>query len=282
MKVIRTIEEFRHWRRGQRGKVGVVPTMGYLHEGHISLVRAIRASCDAVVVTIFVNPTQFNQQEDLEKYPRDEGRDISLLEANGVDAVFLPSIDELYPPGISVWVTVEGLVDSMEGVFRPGHFRGVTTIVAKLFNLIEPDVAIFGEKDFQQLRVIEEMTKGLLKPISIIRGALIREDDGLAMSSRNVRLSAADRVSAKAISRALRGANSLFFAGETKSSVLREYIIANLSEEEGVKIEYVELVDEITLKPIAQIHHGARVCVAAWVGGVRLIDTIAFDGVDQS
>jgi pantoate--beta-alanine ligase len=256
--------------------------MGFLHEGHLSLVRAIRSSCDAVVVTIFVNPTQFNQQEDLEKYPRDEERDISLLEADGVDAVFLPSVDELYPPGVAVWVAVEGLVDSMEGAFRPGHFRGVTTIVAKLFNLIEPDMAIFGEKDFQQLRVIEEMTRGLLKPISIIRGALIREEDGIAMSSRNVRLSAADRVSARAISRALRAANSLFLKGETDAAVLRESIIANLSNDKAVEIEYVELVDETTLKPVARISQGVRVCVAAWVGGVRLIDTIGFNAVTQS
>ena len=282
MHIIRTIEELRNWRRGQQGKVGVVPTMGYLHEGHLSLVRAIRSSCDAVVVTIFVNPTQFNQQEDLEKYPRNEGRDISLLEAVGVEAVFLPSVDELYPPGVAVWVAVEGLVDSMEGVFRPGHFRGVATIVAKLFNLIEPDVAIFGEKDFQQLRVIEEMTKGLLMPISIIRGSVIREEDGLAMSSRNVRLSEADRVSARAISRALRAANSLFLKGETDVAILRKSIIANLSDDKAVEIEYVELVDETTLKPVARISQGARVCVAAWVGGVRLIDTIGFNAVTQS
>jgi pantoate--beta-alanine ligase len=274
MQVIRTIDELRMWRSRQRGRIGVVPTMGYLHEGHLSLVRAIRASCEVVIATIFVNPTQFNQQEDLEKYPRDEERDISLLAAEKVDVVFLPSAEDMYPSGVTLWVTVEGIVEPMEGLFRPGHFRGVTTVVAKLFSLIQPDVAIFGEKDFQQLRVIEEMTKGLLAPISIIRGALVREEDGLALSSRNVRLTAADRVSASAISRGLRGAQALFLAGESDPEVMRASITRTLAEGGVPRVDYVEIVDEETLRPISPVTHGSRICVAAWVGGVRLIDTM--------
>lgn len=279
MIVCKTVSEVRRWRAQQQGRVGIVPTMGYLHEGHLSLVRAIRPHCDVIVATIFVNPTQFTQAEDLEKYPRNEVRDCALLSSEGVEVVFVPAIEEIYPPGCPpTWVSVEGVSEPMEGTYRPGHFRGVTTVVTKLFSIVQPDVSIFGEKDFQQLRVIEEMTKALLLPTTIVRGALIREEDGLAMSSRNVRLSPEDRISARALSRALRAARILFDSGVCDTAVLRAEIERVMSEVAGIKIDYIELVDEETLRPAPWVKPGTRICIAAWIGGVRLIDTDVLGG----
>lgn len=274
MNIFRTVAEVRGWRAEQGGRIGVVPTMGYLHEGHLSLVRAIRAHCDAVVATIFVNPTQFTQPEDLEKYPRDEERDCALLAAEGVEAVFLPTPNEIYPPGCSpTWVSVEDVSEPMEGAYRPGHFRGVATVVTKLFNIIQAHVAIFGEKDFQQLRVIEEMTRSLHLPVTIVRGKLIREQDGLAMSSRNVRLSPEDRASARSLSEALRGAQALFYRGETDAEVLRAEMKRLINRVAEANIDYIELVDEATLQPVARVESSTRVCLAVWIGKVRLLDT---------
>jgi pantoate--beta-alanine ligase len=275
MIICKTVSDYTGWRFQQGGRIGVVPTMGYLHEGHLSLVRQIRQACDHVVVTIFVNPTQFNQGEDFERYPRNEDRDCELLEVEGVSAVFIPQVDEVYPEGVASWVTVEGVTESMEGKYRPGHFQGVTTVVTKLFHIIQPQVAIFGEKDFQQLRVIEEMTRSLFFPISILRGRIVREEDGIAMSSRNVRLSSSEREVARAIPRALRVAHAHWLGGESSARVLRAEIRERLREE-GIRTEYVSVIDEETLQPVKQVGWGARVCLAAWVGGVRLIDTMRF------
>jgi pantoate--beta-alanine ligase len=229
---------------------------------------------ESVVVSIFVNPTQFNQKEDLERYPRDETRDIKLLEKERVTAVFIPDVDEIYPTGAPTWISVEGVAEPLEGAFRPGHFRGVATVVAKLFQIVRPHVAIFGEKDFQQLRVIEDMTKSLFFPISIIRAKIVREPDGLAMSSRNVRLSEKERATALSLSMGLREAERMFNQGERDSNAIREKVRKIVTDAGVDSLDYVEIIDEITLQPISTPQVGSRVCIAAWIGGVRLIDNI--------
>ena len=199
MLVASTVAEFRRGRGGAAAPVGFVPTMGYLHEGHLALVEAARGECETVAASIFVNPTQFGPNEDFERYPRDEARDLELLEAAGVDLVLLPAVDEIYPPGDATRVRVEGITALLEGERRPGHFEGVTTVVAKLFAIVQPDRAYFGEKDGQQLRVIERMTRDLRLPIEIVACPTVREPDGLARSSRNVYLSAEERAQAPAL-----------------------------------------------------------------------------------
>lgn len=255
-------------------KVGFVPTMGYLHEGHVSLVRLAAKTCDAVVASIFVNPTQFNDPKDLEAYPRDIPRDLQLLEQAGTAAVFLPTPAMMYGSQFESWVELQKLPLQHEGAHRPGHFRGVSTVVAMLFNAVQPDAAVFGEKDFQQLRIIEQMVTDLHFPIQIVRGPLVRESDGLAMSSRNVRLSAEARQRALSISKGLFAAEAAYKKGERSAEVLCALVQEKLKNNTE-KVEYVHLVEESTLNLISNCGNmPCRLLVAAFVGGVRLIDNI--------
>jgi len=267
--------------RAGKGSVGLVPTMGFLHEGHLSLVRASRKENGATVVSIFVNPTQFGPNEDFEAYPRDLGRDLGLLEKEGADLVFCPSPETLYAPDHSTFVN-EGQVSlDLCGASRPGHFRGVCTIVLKLFNLVTPDRAYFGEKDFQQLLVIRRMVRDLDVPVEVRGCPIVRETDGLALSSRNVYLTAGERESALALSRSLREAKERFEQGETRVSALVEGVRALLNRDPGLKADYVELRDAVDLSPIATVDRPAVLALAVRVGKTRLIDNTVLDGVKR-
>jgi pantoate--beta-alanine ligase len=259
-------------RRGQR--IGFVPTMGYLHEGHLSLVRRAALDSDVVVASIFVNPAQFNNPEDLEKYPRDIPRDLEMLRSVGTAAVFLPTPEMMYGAGFESWVNLTDLTSPLEGAHRPGHFQGVTTVVSMLFNIVEADCAVFGEKDFQQLRIIERLVEDLKFRVEVIRGALVRDPDGLAMSSRNVRLSPESRAQALGISRGLRAAVAAYRAGERRAESLRHLVLRELAGPD-VRVDYVAVALERTLREVETVTEPARVLVAATVGGVRLIDNSA-------
>lgn len=268
-------EAIRRWTRARRAegkRVGFVPTMGNLHAGHLSLVALAREHADVVVASIYVNPTQFDRKDDLAAYPRTLEADAALLEGAGVDALFAPA--NLYPYGEeahTTWVDVDELTKELCGATRPGHFRGVTTVVAKLFHLVEPDVAVFGDKDFQQRRVIERMVRDLDFGIAIVPGPIVREADGLAMSSRNSRLGADARARAVAISRALGEARAAVSAGERDGRAL-EGAVRAMIEAAGGRVDYVELVDEETLSPAAELVAPSILAVAAFFDGVRLID----------
>ena len=246
--------------------------MGALHEGHLSLVRAAKAQCDAVVVSIFVNPKQFGPTEDLAKYPRQFERDCALLEKEGVDIVFAPSVEEMYGKGESAWVTVEGLSDKLDGRSRPGHFRGVTTVVAKLFHVIEPDVAFFGQKDAAQVAVIRRMVRDLNFPVEIAVCPIVREPDGLAMSSRNAYLNSEERQRALVLQRSLRSVEKEFRAGERSPAKLAAGASEIFANEPQVRLDYFEIVDPDTLDPVKWISGRTLVAVAAQVGSTRLID----------
>ena len=261
------------WRYAVSGTVGLVLTMGYLHEGHLSLVRRSKRDCDHTIVSIFVNPTQFGPNEDLERYPRDEARDLELLADQGVDAVFMPNVEEMYPADFADWVEVHGpVVERLEGEHRPGHFRGVTTVVARLLRIIRPDRAYFGQKDAQQLRVIRHMTAELGLPVEIIGMHTVREPDGLAMSSRNVYLSPEDRRAALVLSRSLRRAEDLVRAGESDAANLKRKVEFLIRAEPSVSLEYVSISDEETLEELATIDRPSLLLLAARVGVSRLID----------
>jgi pantoate--beta-alanine ligase len=277
LKIYSTISETRAAPRIARAngrRLGLVPTMGALHEGHLSLVRAAKAQCDLVAVTIFVNPTQFGPTEDLSKYPRTFERDCALLEKENVDFLFAPAVAEIYPGGAVTWVEVEGLSDKLDGRSRPGHFRGVSTVVAKLFHIVEPDVAFFGQKDAAQLAIIRRMVKDLNFPVEIIAGPIVREPDGLAMSSRNAYLSPEERARALVLQKSLRRAQEEFLAGERRAAILIAAAKAVLAEEPNVALDYLEIVDPDTLDPIERITQNALVAVAAHVGSTRLIDNV--------
>jgi pantoate--beta-alanine ligase len=261
--------------RASRNRLGLVPTMGALHEGHLSLVRAAKAQCDAVVVSIFVNPTQFGPTEDLAKYPRRFERDCALLEKENVDIVFAPSVEEMYAEGESTWVTVEGLSDKLDGRSRPGHFRGVTTVVAKLFHVIEPDVAFFGQKDAAQVAVIRRMVRDLNFPVEIAVCPIVREPDGLAMSSRNAYLNPEERQRALVLQRSLRRVEEKFRAGERDPARLVAGAKLLIADEPQVRLDYFEIVDPDTLDPLEQISRPALAAAAAYVGTTRLIDNAA-------
>jgi pantoate--beta-alanine ligase len=260
--------------RSESKRVGFVPTMGALHEGHLSLVRAAKARCDVVVTSIFVNPTQFGPKEDLAKYPRPFEKDCELLQHEGVDFLFAPSSEEMYPKGAVTWVEVAGLSEKLCGRSRPGHFRGVTTIVAKLFHIVEPTVAFFGQKDAAQVAIIRRMVRDLNFPVEIVACPIVREPDGLAMSSRNVYLGAQERKSALVLSRCLREIQTLFERGDRQ---MENLVVAGkqaLAGEPGVKLDYLEIVDPDTLETLGEINGAALVAVAAWVGNTRLIDNV--------
>ena len=260
--------------RTNGGRLGLVPTMGALHEGHLSLVRAARAKCDAVAVSIFVNPTQFGLSEDLSKYPRRFERDCALLEKEGVDILFAPAADEIYPQGQVSWVVVEGLSEKLDGRSRPGHLRGVTTIVAKLFHVVEPDAAFFGQKDAAQLAVIRRMVRDLNLTVEVVAGPIVREADGLAMSSRNEYLSSEERVRALVLQRSLQRVEREFLGGERRTAQLISASAEVFAAEPLVKVEYVEIVDPDTLDAVELVTGRTLVAVAAFVGSTRLIDNL--------
>ncbi|MEZ4754310.1 MAG: pantoate--beta-alanine ligase [Bdellovibrionota bacterium] len=257
--------------KANRQTIGFVPTMGYLHQGHLSLIDKAREKADLVVVSIFVNPTQFNNPEDLEKYPRDTPRDLELLQAKGVELVFLPTKELLYQPDFQSWVELSKLTMNFEGAERPGHFKGVTTIVSMLFNLVQPDIAVFGEKDFQQLRVIEQMVEDLKFPLKVLRGETLREEDGLAMSSRNVRLSNENRLKALNIFAALSKAQELYAAGNIQATAIQSIVEEQLANVAGMELEYVAVVNE-DLEKLDEVDSTSRVLVAVRLDGIRLID----------
>ena len=277
MKICTTIHEMRAESRAIRraGKrLGFVPTMGALHEGHLSLVQAARASCDVVAASIFVNPTQFGPNEDLAKYPRSFDRDRELLEREGVELLFAPSVEEMYPAGAVTWVTVEGLSDKLDGCSRPGHFRGVTTVVAKLFHVVEPDAAFFGQKDAAQVAIIRRMVRDLNLPVEIVVCPIVREPDGLAMSSRNIYLDPEQRKRALVLHRSLMRIQKLAESGEREAAKLVAAGREEFAKVPSVRLDYLEIVHPDTLDPVKDIFSGALAAVAAFVGNTRLIDNL--------
>jgi len=254
--------------------LALVPTMGALHEGHLSLVRAARTARGAVAVSIFVNPTQFGPSEDLAKYPRSFERDCKMLEREGVEFVFAPSVEEMYPAGAVTWVTVEELSRKLDGGSRPGHFRGVTTVVAKLFHIVEPDNAFFGQKDAAQVAIIRRMVRDLNLPVEIVVCPIVREADGLAMSSRNAYLSAEERKRALVLHRSLERVKQLVESGERDAARLVAAGREEFAQEKALRLDYFEVVDPDTLDPVADLSSGGLVAVAAYVGGTRLIDNV--------
>jgi pantoate--beta-alanine ligase len=272
MQVIDTIATFRRARSGY-GRLGLVPTMGYLHEGHLSLVRRARKECGAVAVSIFVNPTQFGPNEDFTAYPRDMKRDLELLEREQVDLVFTPSVAEIYSPGSTTAVDVGDVTARLEGAARPGHFRGVATVVCKLFNIVQPNRAYFGQKDAQQTVVISRMVRDLDMPLEVVVCPTVREPDGLAMSSRNVYLAADERRAATVLYRALTAADSRLRLGERSGDVLRGILRATLATEPLADVDYVSVADRATLHELDSIPpQGALASLAVRVGKTRLID----------
>ena len=273
--VARTIAELRMALRAPAAPVGLVPTMGYLHEGHISLVEAAKAQCPTVVVSIFVNPTQFGPNEDFEDYPRDEDRDLDLLGDAGADIAFIPSVEEIYPPGDSTRVRVGGLTEVLEGERRPGHFDGVATVVARLFLMVQPDRAYFGEKDAQQLAVLRRMAVDMHFPVEIAGCPTVREPDGLARASRNIYLTPDERTQAPALHAGLRTAAEAFEAGERDASALRALVRDRISAESLAEIDYVSLADSETLAELeGAVEPPALLSLAVRFGVARLIDNV--------
>ena len=257
---------------------GLVPTMGYLHQGHLSLVRRARAENDRLAVTIFVNPTQFSPTEDLSTYPRDPERDLALLKAEKVDLVFTPSEATMYPPGFQTYVSVENITRPLEGAARPSHFRGVATVVAKLFNIVQPTRAYFGQKDAQQAVVIRRMAQDLNFNLDLVICPTVREPDGLAMSSRNAYLSPAERAAAPVLYRALCGARSAFEAGERDGATLRRLMQEMIAAEPLARLDYVSVADPMTLAELKRVEAGALFSLAVFFGQTRLIDNVLIDG----
>ncbi len=260
--------------RRQGKRIGFVPTMGFLHEGHLSLMRASRKECDVAVVSIFVNPTQFGPQEDFERYPRDAEGDRKKCESAGADILFMPGAKEMYPEKPSVFVVVEGISDVLEGAVRPGHFRGVATVVAKLFTIVKPHVAYFGQKDFQQCVVIKRMVTGLNLDVEIVVLPTVREPDGLAMSSRNTYLSADERRASVILSRALKAGEELIKSGVREPEKVKQKMRAVLLQEQGIVIDYAEVTDPENLAPVETLEGGMVLLVAVRLGRIRLIDNL--------
>jgi pantoate--beta-alanine ligase len=277
MQIVRTIAEARAAvaaARAQGRTVGLVPTMGALHEGHLSLIQAARAACDVVVATIFVNPKQFGPTEDFAKYPRTFDADCDLLRVENVDILFAPAVDEMYPPGATTFVEVAEISDRLDGVSRPGHFRGVATVVAKLFNIVAPDRAFFGQKDAAQVAILRRMVRDLNFPLEIVICPIVREQDGLAMSSRNSYLSADDRHRALILSRTLRHIEQQIATGVTSAAALIATGLGVLAQQPSARLDYLRVVDPDTLADIPDIGKGALIAIAAWIGSTRLIDNI--------
>jgi pantoate--beta-alanine ligase len=260
--------------RNAEHTLGLVPTMGALHSGHLSLVAAARTECDAVVASIFVNPTQFGPGEDYEAYPRDFDGDCLKLESAGVHALFAPSLEEMFPPGNCTFVDTGELGTRLDGASRPGHFRGVATIVARLFHIVAPDRAYFGQKDAAQVAVLRCMMRDMNFPVQLIVCPIVREQDGLALSSRNCYLSPSERQRALILSRALAATGQLVQQGESRAEILRAAMLETFATEPQVRVDYAAVVDPDTLLPIDEITHGALIAVAAWIGSARLIDNL--------
>ncbi|OIO33132.1 MAG: pantoate--beta-alanine ligase [Candidatus Omnitrophica bacterium CG1_02_40_15] len=259
----------------KQGKtIGLVPTMGFLHEGHMSLIRRAREDTDCVMVSIFVNPAQFGPKEDFKKYPRDFKRDFSLCEKENVDIVFAPKVEEMYPENYATYINVEKITDTLCGASRPGHFRGVATVVAKLFNITMPDIAYFGQKDIQQAVVIKKMAEDLNMSVRIKAMPIVREKDGLAMSSRNIYLNLEERMQAQSIYKSLKLAKELFDSGERDSGKIINKMRKVIDKQSEAKIDYIKIVDTKGLKDMKKISDEAFVAAAVWVGKTRLIDNI--------
>ncbi|OIQ12007.1 pantoate--beta-alanine ligase [Neomoorella thermoacetica] len=280
MELLQTIAAVRNYVAAARHRglsIGLVPTMGYLHEGHLSLARAARQQNDVVIMSIFVNPTQFGPNEDFARYPRDLERDRELAAGAGVDAVFAPAVEEMYPAGYATYVQVEGLTEVLCGASRPGHFRGVTTVVSKLFNIVQPDRAYFGQKDYQQALVIKRMVRDLNFPIEIITIPTVREADGLALSSRTKYLTPEQRRSALSLHRALNLGSDLIKAGEREAAVVRRAMEKEITAWPETRIDYVAISDADTLKPLERIAGRVLLALAVWVGNTRLIDNVVLE-----
>ncbi len=277
MKVIKTVFEVKKERHNLKGTVGLFPTLGYLHEGHISLVRQSVQENDFTISSIFVNPTQFGPSEDFDSYPRDFERDLAMLEEEGVKFVFMPSTQEMYPEGYDTWVDIEKIASRLEGVSRPTHFRGVTTVVAKLFNILEPTRAYFGQKDAQQLAVIKKMVKELNMNLEVIACPTVRESDGLAMSSRNVYLKPNERKAATVLYQSLKLAEKLHTEGEKNAKKIRREMTALIQKQPAANIDYISIADNETLDEVDEITRPVLVSLAVKIGKPRLIDNIVLE-----
>jgi pantoate--beta-alanine ligase len=277
MQVVEPIFEIRALRQKLSGTVGFVPTMGYLHEGHLALVKQARIENSAVIVSIYVNPTQFGPREDFGAYPRDLNRDLELLREGGVDIVFVPSDDQMYLPEFCTWVDVENVSERLEGASRPGHFRGVATVVAKLFNIVQPTKAYFGQKDAQQAVVIKRMVADLNMVIEIVVVPTVRESDGLAMSSRNIYLSPEERKAAAVLFRALTLARQLRLGGEKDAGKIRRQMVSLIQKEPLAQIDYVSIADAETLEELDLVDHRALASLAVRLGKTRLIDNMSLE-----
>lgn len=279
MEMVREIAELRErlekFRQAEQW-IGLVPTMGYFHEGHLSLIDEARRRSDVVVVSLFINPTQFAPHEDLKEYPRDLERDRRLAEQRGADIIFYPSVEDMYPEPYFTYVVTEKLSSVLCGIARPIHFRGVTTVVAKLFNIVQPDLAVFGRKDAQQAIIIRRMVADLNFPVEIVVAPTVREADGLAMSSRNTYLSKAERAQAPVIYASLEGAQKLVASGECDAHKVIQHVCNRIEAASLARIEYIEIVREADLTPVDQIEPGVFIAVAVWFGKTRLIDNLAF------
>jgi pantoate--beta-alanine ligase len=274
MKVLKTINEIKKLRLKLPEPVGFVPTMGYLHEGHLVLVRRAKAENSSVIVSIFVNPTQFGPQEDFNRYPRDPKRDLAMLEKEGVDIVFMPPLAEMYPQKFNSWVEVGKVSERLEGVSRPGHFRGVATVVAKLFNIVQPDRAYFGQKDAQQLIVIKKMVADLNMNLEIVGVPTVREPDGLAMSSRNIYLNPEERKAALVLYQALTLAQKLWSQGEKNAQAIRQCMTELVQKQPLANIDYISIADAETLDELDKVRPPAVVSLAVKIGRTRLIDNV--------
>ena len=274
---VRTMQAWSDEGRRKRRRIGLVPTMGCLHEGHLSLIRLARERTDGVVVSIFVNPTQFGPTEDFEKYPRTFERDQELVEQAGGEAIFAPNVEEMYPPGFCTAVQVERLTEGLCGTSRPGHFRGVTTVVAKLLCAVKPHVAVFGRKDFQQAAVIRRMARDLNLDVEIVTAPIVREADGLALSSRNAYLFPEERRDALALFRSLQLAREQVRTGERETSKIIKAMKAEISTKPTARIDYIEMVDAETLEPVTRMEGQVLVALAVWIGKTRLIDNVVLE-----
>ncbi len=263
--------------RQEGNTIGFVPTMGFLHEGHLSLLDIARQKCDVLVMSIFVNPTQFGENEDLEEYPRDFDRDARLARERGVDILFHPAAKEMYTDNFATYVVTDYLSEKLCGASRPTHFRGVATVVSKLFNIVRPDIAVFGQKDAQQATIIKRMVQDLNFPVEIVTGPIVREQDGLALSSRNTYLSSEERQQATSLYRGLQQAKKLVESGEVNSNIIVDEIRSILEAEPDIREDYIAIVDPGTLDPVREVNQGVLIAIAAFVGTTRLIDNIMID-----
>ncbi|WP_213807163.1 pantoate--beta-alanine ligase [Granulicella sp. dw_53] len=279
MRLVTSIDEMRRLCKAIRCEaehqtLALIPTMGALHEGHLSLIRAARKSPDRVAASIFVNPLQFGPNEDLSKYPRTFEEDCAMLEREGVDLLFTPTVEEMYPAGTQTWVDVPEIGGRLDGASRPGHFRGVATVVTKLFHIVQPDRAFFGQKDAAQVAILQAMVRDLNFDLEIVVCPTIRDEDGLALSSRNRYLTAEERKRALVLSRSLRKVERAVAEGQHAASPLYDLLLQELQTADGIRLDYAEIVDPQTLEPLNDVICGALVAVAAWVGTTRLIDNI--------